>query len=94
MSHTQPTALDVAIGTPVPVGSVKPVVLAPRDRGEDLQVRGSAPRPGRDLPVVVFSHGFGFSMDAYGPLVDFWAAPGLVVIQPTHLGSVTLALPG
>ena len=92
MSHPQPAALDVAIGTPVPVVSVKPVVLAAPDRGDDLQVRVSAPRTGRDLPVVVFSHGFGFSMDAYGPLVDFWAAHGFVVIQPTHLDSVTLAL--
>jgi predicted dienelactone hydrolase len=92
MSHPQPAALDVAIGTPVPVVSVKPVVLAAPDRGDDLQVRVSAPRTGRDLPVVVFSHGFGFSMDAYGPLVDFWAAHGFVVIQPTHLDSVTLDL--
>jgi len=92
MSHTQPAALDGAIGTPVPVVSVRPVVLAAPDRGDDLQVRVSAPWTGRDLPVVVFSHGFGFSMDAYGPLVDFWAAHGFVVIQPTHLDSVTLAL--
>jgi hypothetical protein len=92
MTYTQPAALDVAIGTPVPVVSVKPIVLAAPDRGDDLQVRVSAPRVGSDLPIVVFSHGFGFSMDAYGPLVDFWAAHGFVVIQPTHLDSVTLAL--
>jgi predicted dienelactone hydrolase len=92
MSHTQPAALDVAIGTAVPVVSAKPVVLAAPDRGDDLQVRVSAPRTGSDLPIVVFSHRFGFSMDAYGPLVDFWAAHGFVVIQPTHLDSVTLAL--
>jgi hypothetical protein len=92
MSHTQPAALDVAIGTPVPVVSVRPVVLPAPDRGDDLQVRVSAPRTGRDLPIVVFSHGFGYSMDGYGPLVDYWAAHGFAVIQPTHLDSVSLAL--
>jgi pimeloyl-ACP methyl ester carboxylesterase len=92
MSHTQPAALDVIVGAPVPVVSVKPVRLAAPDRGDDLQVRVSAPRTGRDLPVVIFSHGFGLSMDAYGPLVDFWAAHGFVVIQPTHLDSVTLGV--
>jgi dienelactone hydrolase len=31
------------------------------------------------------------SMDNYAPLVDFWAARGFVVIQPTHLDSLGLA---
>jgi pimeloyl-ACP methyl ester carboxylesterase len=45
---------------------------------------------GGELPVVVFSHGFGESLDGYAPLVDFWAARGFVVVQPTHLDSRTL----
>jgi hypothetical protein len=92
MVHSEPGALEATIGTPVPVVSIKPIVLPAPDRGDDLQLRVNAPRTGRDLPIIVFSHGFGFSMDAYGPLVDFWAAHGFVVIQPTHLDSVTLAL--
>ena len=76
-----------------PVLSVKPVVLSAPGRGEDLQVRVSAPSGGRDLPVVVFSHGFGWSMDGYAPLVDHWAAHGFVVVQPTHLDSRTLNIP-
>ena len=80
MSHTHPAALDAAIGTPVPVVSVRPVVLPAPDRGDDLQVRVSAPRTGRDRPIVVFPHGFGYSMDGYGPLVDYWAAHGFAVI--------------
>ena len=47
----------------------------------------SAPATGRDLPVVVFSHGNGSSLEGYGPLTDFWAAHGFVVVQPTHLDS-------
>lgn len=72
---------------------VRPVVLSAPGRGEDLQVRVSAPVLGHELPILVFSHGFGSSLDGYGPLVDFWAAHGFVVIQPTHLDSRTLRLP-
>jgi len=84
---------DVAMSAPTPVVSVKPVVLSAPGRGEDLHVRVSAPATGRDLPIIVFAHGFRQSMDGYAPLVDFWAAHGFVVIQPTHLDSKTLSLP-
>ncbi len=84
---------DTAISAPTQVISVKPVVLSAPGRGEDLQVRVSAPVVGRELPIIVFSHGFGSSLDGYAPLVDFWAAHGFVVMQPTHLDSRTLSLP-
>ena len=83
---------DATVGPATMSIAVRPVVLAAPDRGTDLEVRVTAPSTGVDLPVVVFSHGFGLSMDAYGPLVDFWAAHGFVVIQPTHLDSLTLGL--
>ena len=73
--------------------SVKPLVLPAPDRGLDLAVRVSAPVRGDGLPVVVFSHGNGWSLDGYGPLTDYWAAHGFVVVQPTHLDSRTLGLP-
>ncbi|MGW4403480.1 alpha/beta hydrolase family protein [Nonomuraea sp. NPDC004702] len=76
-----------------PVVSVRPVVLPAPGRGQDLQVRVSAPATGDHLPVVVLSHGHGWSMDGYAPLADFWAAHGFAVLQPTHLDSRTLALP-
>jgi pimeloyl-ACP methyl ester carboxylesterase len=92
MSETGMAITDMAANVATPVVSVKPVVLSAPDRGEDLQVRVSAPVTGSDLPIVVFSHGFGWSMDAYAPLADFWAARGLVVAQPTHLDSRMLGL--
>lgn len=75
------------VSMPTPVISLRPVTLAAPGRGDDLQVRVSAPATGGDLPVIVFSHGFGESLDGYAPLVDFWAARGFAVVQPTHLDS-------
>lgn len=72
--------------------SVRPVLLPAPGRGDDLQVRVTAPATGDELPIIVFSHGFGQSLDSYAPLVDFWAARGFVVVQPTHLDSRTLAV--
>lgn len=85
--------MELKITAPSPVVSVKPIVLSAPGRGENLQVRVSAPTNGRNLPIIVFSHGSGSSLEGYGPLVDFWAAHGFVVIQPTHLDSRTLGLP-
>lgn len=91
---TTPIRLPVEdlAGPAARVVSVKPVVLSAPGRGDDLQVRVSAPETGHRLPVVVFSHGMGWSLDGYAPLADFWAAHGFVVIQPTHLDSRTLGL--
>jgi dienelactone hydrolase len=76
-----------------PVISVHPVTVPAPDRGDDLRVRVSAPTVGRELPVIVFSHGFGQSATGYEPLARFWASRGFVVVQPTHLDSRTLNLP-
>lgn len=74
-----------------PVVSVSPITLEAPGRDYPLQVRASAPAYGEQLPVIVFSHGFGSSMDAYAPLVNYWAARGFVVIQPTFLDSGTIS---
>ncbi len=85
-------AEKIPISAPVPVVSVSPVVLSVPGRAVDLQVRVSAPRTGRDLPILLLSHGQGrsnylSSLNGYGPLANFWAAHGFAVIQPTHLSS-------
>jgi len=90
-------AENIPIGASTPVVSVSPVVLPAPGRAVDLQIRVSAPTIGRDLPVILLSHGHGMSnnlssLNGYGPLVNFWAAHGFVVIQPTHLSSKTLNL--
>ncbi|WP_405817924.1 alpha/beta fold hydrolase [Streptomyces sp. NBC_01390] len=86
-----------------PVLSIAPIVLPTPDRAVDLRLRVSAPVTSSatgndDLPVVLLSHGQGYSnnlssLNGYAPLVNYWAARGFVVIQPTHLSSTTLNLP-
>lgn len=78
--------------TPTPAITVKPLTLDAPERGDDLRVRLSAPITGADLPIVLFAHGFGSSMDGYAPLADYWSTHGFVVIQPTHLDSTRSTL--
>ncbi|MEU2776611.1 chlorophyllase [Streptomyces sp. NPDC007162] len=93
MSESRTANAQQTAGAPATVISARPVVLSAPERSDDLQVRVSAPATGTGLPVVVFSHGFGWSMDGYAPLADHWAAGGFVVVQPTHLDSRTLNIP-
>ncbi len=95
MTSTSAATADV-LGTPVPVLSYSPLALSVPGRPVDLEVRVTAPETGTDLPVILLSHGQGpsnnlSSLNGYAPLVNFWAAHGFVVIQPTHLTSRTLA---
>ncbi|WP_280890174.1 chlorophyllase [Streptomyces sp. LBL] len=90
------TATANTSGAPVPVLSFSPVVLSVPGRPVDLEVRVTAPETGTDLPVILLSHGQGpsnnlSSLNGYAPLVNFWAAQGFAVIQPTHLTSRTLS---
>lgn len=82
---------------PDAVLSIRPVVLPAPDRAVDLQMRISAPVAGSGLPIVLLSHGQGFSnhlssLDGYAPLANAYARRGFVVVQPTHLSSATLSL--
>lgn len=92
MNNLLKIAHHIPVNDEVPVISVNPVSLPAPDRAMDLEVRISAPVTGNTLPVILFSHGHGPSLyipsaDGYGPIVNFWAAHGFVVIQPTHLNA-------
>ncbi len=100
---SEPTNVPINTSENIPVSvsarviSVSPITLSAPGRAVDLQMRISAPTTGRDLPIILLSHGQGrsnnlSSLNGYGPLANFWAAHGFVVIQPTHLSSRTLNL--
>jgi predicted dienelactone hydrolase len=76
----------------VPIVTVNPVVLKDAAQGKDIQLRVTAPLKGRNLPILLFSHGAQYSKDDYLPLTEFWASHGYVVIQPTHIESLSLGL--
>ena len=80
------------------VFTVSPVVLEIPGRPVDLQLKVSAPTVGDELPIVLLSHGQGYSnhlssLNGYAPLANHWAEQGFAVLQPTHLSSRSLALP-
>lgn len=80
-----------------PIIAFSPVVLPVAGRHVDLEMKVTAPASGKNLPVILLSHGHGASnflssYRGYGPLVDFFASHGFVVIQPTHQDSKTLKL--
>lgn len=72
--------------------SVYPITLSVPGRPVPLELRASAPTTGIGLPILLLSHGHGpsnfvSSLHGYGPLTDYYAANGFVVVQPTHVES-------
>ena len=101
------SAATIPVSTPTPVSAYSPLVMPVPGRAAELEMRVSFPAPGlsstelpatrQALPILLLSHGHGqsnylSSLHGYGPLADFYAAHGFVVIQPTHLDSKTLGL--
>jgi len=85
----------IALLTLIPqaAGTVESVSLTGARPGEPLMVRVSYPEGPGPFPVIVWSHGDGFSKDDYQPLVGAWVRSGYVVVQPTHSDSLSLATP-
>ncbi|KAL7624825.1 hypothetical protein AAE478_004039 [Parahypoxylon ruwenzoriense] len=90
-------AEKIPVDAATPVFAFSPVVLPVPGRLIDLELKVTAPSTGDALPIILLSHGQGQSnhlnsLEGYTPLVEFWAAHGYVVIQPTHLSSLSLRL--
>ncbi|KAI1658819.1 alpha/beta-hydrolase [Daldinia decipiens] len=88
-------AKNIPVNPQTPVFSFSPIVLPFSDRPLDLDLKVTAPATGDALPIILLSHGQGRSnnlnsLEGYTPLAEFWAAHGFVVIQPTHLSSLSI----
>ncbi|RWR16210.1 chlorophyllase [Microbacterium enclense] len=97
MSTSYAAAGGIPVSEPTAFSAYSPVVLDVPGRPVPLEIKVSVPATGTGLPVILLSHGHGMtnflaSLNGYGPLADFWAAHGFVVIQPTHLDSMALGL--
>lgn len=91
-------AAHIPIGEAAQTISINPITIPAAWRPRPLEVRVTAPVTGQNLPILLLSHGHGPSLyipskDGYGPLAQFYAAHGFVVIQPTHLNSKVGGLP-
>jgi predicted dienelactone hydrolase len=98
MNNLIKDALLIPVSAPRQTISISPVVLEVEGRPIPLELRITAPASGDNLPVILLSHGHGPSFyipskDGYGPLVNFYAEHGFVVIQPTHLNSKVAGMP-
>lgn len=87
----------IPVDTARPVLSYTPVVLDVPGRAAPLEVKVSWPSGDGSHPVLLLSHGHGISNfvasnKGYGPVAEFWAAHGFVVLQPTHLDAMELGL--
>ncbi|RUL92534.1 alpha/beta fold hydrolase [Verrucosispora sp. FIM060022] len=85
----------IPVSEPTQVLTFGPIAFEVPGRPTPLEIKVNVPAVGEDLPIILLSHGHGgsnflSSLRGYGPLVDFWAAHGFVVIQPTHLDSTVL----
>ncbi|CAI7666235.1 unnamed protein product [Penicillium pancosmium] len=90
-------AAKIPVINSTPIISMNPIILPAPDRIIDVHIKVSAPTTGVNLPIILLSHGQGHSnylssLDGYGPIANFWASHGFIVIQPTHLSSMSLSL--
>lgn len=98
MNNLIDKARHLPMRPPVQTISIDPVTLDAPFRPQPLEMRITVPIDGKDLPIVLLSHGDGPSLylpskDGYGPLVSFLAGQGFAVIQPTHANSKVGGLP-
>lgn len=86
-------ALAVPADLQPPVRTLERIDLVDPARGRTIPIRIHVPTAAGPWPVVLFSHGFGGSLSAFGEAGRFWAARGVVVIHPTHTDSIQVPDP-
>ena len=86
-------ALAVPPALGIPVRTLDRVDLVDPARGRPIPTRIHMPAEPGPWPVVIFSHGFGGSLAAFGNSGRAWASKGVVVLHPTHTDSVQVPDP-
>ncbi|GAB4164662.1 MAG: hypothetical protein Fur0032_00790 [Terrimicrobiaceae bacterium] len=80
------TLLVLGLLTTSALAAVQSVDVTLRDekRGQDIACRVYAPDSGDNLPLIIFSHGFGADKTAFAAISQHVAAHGYVVVHPSH----------
>jgi dienelactone hydrolase len=86
-------ALAVSPGLEPAVRTLDRIDLVDPARGRTIPTRIHMPAAPGPWPVILFSHGFGGSLSAFGETGRYWAARGVIVIHPTHSDSVQVPDP-
>ncbi len=60
------------------------MTLRDEKRGLEIECRVHFPEQGDQLPLIVFSHGFGADRTAFTSIAQHWAEHGYVVVAPSH----------
>jgi len=79
-------------GSRLRAASTVDISLHDAARNREVPLRVYSPTGAGPRPLIVFSHGYGGSREAYAYLGDAWAEAGYVVVLPTHLGSDRAAI--
>ena len=78
---------------PFEIAAAERMNLIDPDRARTIATRAFYPaKPGR-YPVIVFSHGFGGSLNTFNNTGKVWASHGSVVLHPSHSDSMLLPDP-
>jgi predicted dienelactone hydrolase len=84
--------LFLASGLPSPAPAAKPVTVCETSwtdtsRGRTVPLRIRMPAGTARVPLILFSHGLGGSLDAGTTWGEYWSANGFAVIHMQHPGS-------
>ncbi len=70
--------------SPFAVGAIPDARLHDPQRDKDVTMAVEYPTRGGPYPVIVFSHAYGSSKDAYAALTEYWVGHGYICIRPSH----------
>jgi dienelactone hydrolase len=78
---------------PFEIAGVERMDLVDPDRRRTIPTRAYFPAKAGRYPVIVFSHGFGGSLQTFPNTGKVWASHGYVVLHPTHADSLAMMDP-
>jgi predicted dienelactone hydrolase len=77
--------LGLLLGTTAFGALTEDLTFRDEKRGRDIDCRVYFPETGTDLPLIIFSHGFGADKTAFSVISEHAAVNGYVIVHPSHL---------